>query len=275
MAKIFLDPGHGGNDPGAVGKKSKEKDNVLKVAKKLKTLLEGYGHTVRLSRSTDKFISLSERARKANSWGADYFISLHNNAASSTATGFETFIYSGSVSDKTKHLQSAVHNAIAKSIGIRDRGKKRANFAVIRETKMPAVLIEYAFISNTGDESILINQVNKLANLTADGIVDIAGGKITAKPSKPQTGSSTTSKGLKWVGTDLKGRRVESIYRGKEGLNYYNGPRWNNPSGTFNYGQGWIIDNKYLVDGSAMYRVQNSKGQLFWITASSKYVKVK
>lgn len=82
-------------------------------------------------------------------------------------------------------------------------------------------------------------------------------------------------KDFEWVGTNLKGRRVESIYKGSDGLNYYDGPRWNNPSGTFKYGHGWIVDNLYRVNGSLMYRVQNSKGDLYWITASSKYVKVK
>jgi len=194
MAKIMIDPGHGGNDPGAVGKKSKEKDNVLKVAKKLKTLLEKYGHTVKMTRSTDVFISLSQRANMANSWGADYFISLHNNAASSSATGFETFVYNGSVSQKTKQFQNAVHDAIASKIGIRDRGKKSANFAVLRQTKMPAVLIEYAFISNPNDEKILINEVNKLAELTCDGVIDAIGGTIKAKPSKPKVKPSTPKK---------------------------------------------------------------------------------
>src|SRR5690625_2263931 len=172
MAKIFIDAGHGGHDPGAVGSRSKEKDNVLKVAKRLKILLESHGHVVIMSRSTDVFIPLSERARMANAWGADYFVSLHNNAAIASATGFETFIYNGPVQSKTAGFQNAIHNAIIKGIGIRDRGKKRANFAVLRETRMPAVLIEYAFITNVNDENILINEVEKLAQLTANGIIN-------------------------------------------------------------------------------------------------------
>src|SRR5690625_2771290 len=135
MAKIFIDAGHGGRDPGAVGSKSRESDNVLKVAKRLKTLLESYGHTVRLSRSTDKYLTLSERSRMANTWGADYFLSLHNNAfANKSASGFETFIYNGNVSQSTKDFQNVVHDAISSKIGITNRGKKKANFAVLRQT---------------------------------------------------------------------------------------------------------------------------------------------
>lgn len=184
MAKIKIDPGHGAHDPGALGKHSKEKDNVLKVAKRLKVLLENHGHTVSLTRSTDVFIPLSERARQANNWGADYFVSLHNNAATSSATGFETFIHNGPVQSKTIEFQNAVHDAIIQEIGIRDRGKKRADFAVLRDTKMPAVLIEYAFISNDSDERILINEVEKLAQLTANGIVNYAGGVKASTPTQ-------------------------------------------------------------------------------------------
>jgi|SRR5690625_451774 len=219
MAKIYLDPGHGGHDPGAVGKRSKEKGNVLKVAKKIKVILENYGHTVKLTRSSDVFVSLSNRAKLANDWGADVFVSLHNNSATATATGFETFIYNGSVSDKTKQLQTTVHNAIAKSIGIRDRGKKRANFAVVRQTKMPAILIEYAFISNSDDEKILIDEVDKLADLTADGIVDFVGGKITAKSSKksskPTKKPSNNNLGLVDY---MKSKNMDSSYNNRKKL---------------------------------------------------------
>lgn len=197
MAKIFIDAGHGGHDPGAVGSRSREKDNVLKVANRLKVLLESHGHTVRMSRSTDVFLSLSERARLANVWGADYFVSLHNNAATSSATGFETFIHNGPVQSKTAGFQNAIHAAIIKDIGIRDRGKKRANFAVLRETRMPAVLIEYAFISNVSDENILINEVEKLAQLTANGIVNYAGSSKPVKKEEIKVGNIEYEKNAK------------------------------------------------------------------------------
>lgn len=222
MAKIFIDAGHGGRDPGAVGSKSRESDNVLKVAKRLKTLLESYGHTVRLSRSTDKYLTLSERSRMANNWGADYFLSLHNNAfASKSATGFETFIYNGGVSSKTVEFQKAVHEAIAYEIGIKDRGKKKANFAVLRESKMTAILIEYAFITNEEDQKILMNKVNNLAKWTCEGIVDYVGGtvkakssKLSSKPKKTVSKPKTTSKSI--------AQMAQEIIDGKHGNGHEN-----------------------------------------------------
>src|SRR5690625_1870914 len=182
MAKIFLDPGHGGHDSGAVGSRSYEKSNVLKVALKLAEYLRQMGHTVKLSRSTDVFLSLTQRTNLANSWGADIFVSLHNNSAvNKSATGFETFIYNGNVSARTRTLQNNVHNDMTKSIGIRDRAKKRANVAVVRQARMPAVLIEYTFISNKSNENILINDVDKLARLTAEGNRKTVGGKALPK----------------------------------------------------------------------------------------------
>ncbi|MEK4025544.1 N-acetylmuramoyl-L-alanine amidase family protein [Sporosarcina sp. FSL W7-1283] len=178
MALIVIDAGHGGSDGGAGGKYTNEKDNVLKVALRLKTLLEQAGHTVKLTRSTDVYLTLSQRAKLANQWRADFFISLHNNSAKNKqASGFETFIYNGQVSSKTIQFQKSVHKAILNELKIRDRGMKRANFAVLRETNMASCLIEYAFISNDEDENLLMNKVEQMARSTAQGIVNYVGGK--------------------------------------------------------------------------------------------------
>ena len=280
--KIYIDAGHGGSDPGAVGNGLREKDLTLTISKRIKVYLDNNysGHNTRLSRTVDTTMSLSQRTNTANKWGADYFLSVHINAGG--GTGYEDYIYSGGVSSKTTSIRDTIHAEVVKQISnVRNRGKKRANFHVVRETRMPAMLSENLFIDTKADADKLKDSkfLDKVAKGHAIGLAKAfklkkKGGTSTVKPSKPATKPTTSNKGLKWLGTNLKGKRVESIYRGKEGLNYYNGPRWTNPSGTFGFGQGWKVDNKYLVDGSAMYRVQNSKGQLFWITASSKYVKV-
>lgn len=184
--KIFIDPGHGGHDPGAVGTKSKEAENVLKVALALEKKLKRKGYEVKLSRRTDTYLTLKQRADLANAWGADLFISVHDNSAvNKTATGFETFIFNGNVSGKTIKLQQHVHNTIAKGIGLRDRGLKRANFAVLRLTSIPALLIEYGFISNIGDEKIIAFEIERQAQLTFEGINNFFG--VTTITPKPPT----------------------------------------------------------------------------------------
>lgn len=154
MKKVWLDAGHGGKDSGAAANGMKEKDLVLKMVKYAKSYLESHykGVQVKLTRSTDVFYELSERADMANRWGADVFVSFHINAGG--GTGFETFRYPGTAG-KTLDLQKALHNEILttmKAYGqIADRGLKQANLAVVRETRMPAVLTENLFIDRKED----------------------------------------------------------------------------------------------------------------------------
>ena len=282
MVKIYIDAGHGGADSGAVGNGLREKDLTLMIARRIKAYLDNHyhGHHTKLSRTGDTTLALSQRTNAANNWNADFFLSIHINAGK--GTGYEDYIYNGTVSSKTASIRDTIHAEVMKQIpNVINRGKKRANFHVVRESRMPAMLSENLFIDTKTDavklkNSTFLDQVAKghaIGLAKAFKLKTISG---TKKPSKSSTQPSKpkAEKSFKWLGTNLKGRRVESIYRGKEGLNYYDGPRWNNPTGVFHYGHGWKVDNKYLVDGSPMYRVQNSKGQLFWITASSKYVKV-
>lgn len=187
MVKIFIDPGHGGNDPGAVGNGLKEKDLTLKITKKIQSLLGEYQNiSVKLSRTTDVYLSLSERANLANDWGADFFLSIHINAGG--GTGFESYIYNGSVSSATIAYQNVMHQEIMKAIsGVKDRGKKRANFAVVRETKMPAILTENLFIDNKTDAAKLKSEqfLLQVAHGHAQGIVKAFGLKKKANP-QPQ-----------------------------------------------------------------------------------------
>lgn len=182
---IFIDVGHGGGDPGALGAHSRESDNVLKVALAMREMLIAYGFTVILSRTADKWVSLADRSSMANNSGATIFLSLHNNSAKSPlATGFETFAYDGPIGAETKRLQASIHNAIAPNLPIVDRKQKRANFSVLRRTIAPATLIEYAFINNRSDERLLMNEVNLLARTTVQGILDFF--HVKARPNIPK-----------------------------------------------------------------------------------------
>ncbi|PAE44062.1 N-acetylmuramoyl-L-alanine amidase [Bacillus sp. 7884-1] len=154
MVKLFIDPGHGGSDPGALGYGLQEKNLTLPIATTLRDILlnEYEGVSVLMSRTSDQTVSLSERTNAANNWGADYYLSIHINAGG--GTGFESYIYPG-VGSPTTTYQDIIHDEILKVVDFANRGKKSANFHVLRETMMPALLTENGFIDNPNDANKL------------------------------------------------------------------------------------------------------------------------
>jgi len=153
--KVYIDAGHGGRDPGAVRFGLQEKDPNLDIALRLKSKLEANGFIVVMTRTGDSYLSLDERVNKANSSGADIFLSIHNNAAlSQYAHGTETFWCSNGVSGSNQ-FASLVQTNLVKQIGRANRGVKTANFRVIKYTKMPAALVECAFVSNPTEAELL------------------------------------------------------------------------------------------------------------------------
>lgn len=159
MALIVIDPGHGGNDPGAQGYGLVEKQLTLQFAIKLRDWLrQHYQVDVRMTRETDTYITLNDRAQFANQLHADYFISLHHNA--SGGEGFESYVYLGTQDGPTGTYQRIIHDEIMaylSKLGVKNRGRKTANFAVLRETQMPAILLENLFVDEEHDASLLKN----------------------------------------------------------------------------------------------------------------------
>ena len=175
MVKIFLDAGHGGKDSGATGNDLYEKNIVLDLAKRIEQKLQAYKNVdIKLSRNKDEYLSLFQRTDMANAWGADCFLSLHlNSATDKSARGFESFIYSGTTNKSTIAFQNVIHEEIVKKIGKLisvDRGKKRANFHVLRKSNMQACLIENLFVSNSADANLL--KQDSFLNLIAEGHVN-------------------------------------------------------------------------------------------------------
>jgi N-acetylmuramoyl-L-alanine amidase len=129
MPKIFIDPGHGGKDTGAVGNGLQEKDITLSIALEMQRILQNeYENvSVQLSRTSDTAVPLSQRAAKANRWGADVYLAIHVNAGG--GTGYEDYIYEG-LSDRstTARIRDIIHEEVIRETGFRDRGKKKANF---------------------------------------------------------------------------------------------------------------------------------------------------
>ena len=170
MAKVWLDAGHGGNDPGALGSGLKEKDITLAITLKAGKELERHGVKVGYTRKNDKTVNLNSRGPLANKYGADVFVSIHTNAHNSNAQGVETYSFPNSKNGA--RLAKLIQDEVLKAkLYTKNRGIKTANFAVLRQSKMPATLIEIAFITNKQDAQLLKNKQNDFATAIAKGVL--------------------------------------------------------------------------------------------------------
>ncbi|OPX88131.1 MAG: N-acetylmuramoyl-L-alanine amidase AmiA precursor [Pelotomaculum sp. PtaB.Bin104] len=163
MARICIDPGYGGSDPGAIGPSGlQEKVVTLAVVKKLAYILKAAGAQVKLTREDDSYVSLAERVAISNDFGADVFISIHANAATSPqAKGIEVWTTWGQTA--ADPLAESIANSLRAAFpGLVFRADmsdgdqdKEANFQVLYYTKAPAVLVELGFITNSTEEELL------------------------------------------------------------------------------------------------------------------------
>jgi N-acetylmuramoyl-L-alanine amidase len=160
MPKIFIDIGHGGKDPGAINSKETEKHINLIVGSRLGVLLQEQGFEVKWSRQDDSFIDLTPRCDMANKWGADLFISIHHNAGS--GNGYEC-IHSihhgvGETLAKLVAYEFIKLGQEAHGVGVYDKaGTKNPNqdyYAVIRQTHMPAIITEYAYMDSRDFDAV-------------------------------------------------------------------------------------------------------------------------
>ncbi|BFH15528.1 hypothetical protein J6TS7_65670 [Paenibacillus dendritiformis] len=159
VKKVLWDGGHGGKDPGSSGNGVVEKNIALQVATEAAKRLEQEYEGVQclLSRSTDSYLSLKERTDKANAAGAHLLVSIHCNAGGGKG-GFESFTYSGTKDAATAAFQDVLHSEIMKKLkpfGVIDRGQKKKDLHVCRESRMPAVLTENLFVDVAADAARL------------------------------------------------------------------------------------------------------------------------
>lgn len=232
IGRIVLDAGHGGKDPGAVGraKGTEEKGLTLDIVKRLKTRLEQQGYSVILTRDSDAYVSLGERSKLANRSRADLFVSIHiNSAPNREACGFETYFLSEAKTDweravaarenadldsgpdgngfgpgdlgliladlaqneylhESSELAGQIQVQTAPYARIKDRGVRQANFYVLRNDYMPAVLVECGFLSNKSEEKLLRQPQHreKLAEGVFRGIKGFCGQyEQNGAPGKP------------------------------------------------------------------------------------------
>ena len=185
---VFLDPGHGGRDPGAVYNGLREKDLNMSIYRKLRSELEKLGYTVLTSRDKDVYVDyITERSEMVNKTDADVFISIHFNATGvpgANRSGVETYIYEPDEDIKprinkvahddptrlseSKRLADNIHNSVVSVAGANDRGVHGSNYAVLRETIKPAVLLELGYIDSPEYKKI---SDDKYQNKLVEGIV--------------------------------------------------------------------------------------------------------
>src|SRR5947199_1931315 len=193
---IVLDPGHGGYDKGQVSRYGYEKDFVLDAARKLRPLLQAKGLRVMMTREGDYFVPLEVRAQIANAARNSIFVSIHFNGTNDNpnATGFEIFSFTprgapstsdsavasssvnmqpgSEVDAQSMALSACIYHSVLGHIPEYDRGIKRARFAVLRLTKVPAVLIEGGFLTERGQCRLIAQKEwrAKLAHAISVGI---------------------------------------------------------------------------------------------------------
>lgn len=298
---IALDDGHGMFTPGKrtpwvseLGRFVHENEFNRAVVKYMDAHLRKIGFKTLLVAPTDADTSLTARTNLANQKGADAYVSIHYDALdgvfnSNDPEGLTVFYQVGST--QGKKLATSIHKYLKQGTKQKDRGVKSNNLHVTRATRMPAILSENGFMDNRR-EAILMTQVSfqkEVADEHVRGICDYFGvaykpleetaPKPASKPavSKPEPKPAPKPVAKKPVvsslDTSLKSSRVESKV---DSLKFYSKPSWDakDSVGTVNKGLGFIILGKLKVDGAFQYKVKNSSGKVFYITASDKFVKV-
>ena len=216
MSKIYINPGHGGADSGAVGVGGRqEKDDALRYASAVADKLKAAGHTVELERNADYLINVKDIAKNANLWGADLFIAFHRNAGG--GEGAECLIVTGA-SATSREMAQAIQSALV-GVGFRDRGVKvqDRNTYVLSHTTMPATTIECGFIDNAGDNALFDSKFNEIVQGITAAILSIAGGVVpnTVTPPSPSVNVPELTRVLK------RGCKGDDVMQAQERLNHH------------------------------------------------------
>jgi len=168
---VVIDPGHGGHDPGAVADGRRESDDVLRLSLAVRQRLLAQGINVVMTRTTDVFVPLSERSAISNRNNANLFLSIHRNAATNpNANGVENFVFTTAPNRTLQYAFNVLDRVVGAGVQS-NRGVKRGNFAVLRNTNAPANLLEMGFITNPRDNQLFDQNFNAYADAIASGIM--------------------------------------------------------------------------------------------------------
>lgn len=189
---VILDAGHGGVDCGAKNGNRYESNDNLRFVLALKSVLEQNGITVILTRDNDKTVSLQERTNLERSMSCDLFLSCHRNSHNTeSANGIENWVYQGTDQYTIEFAQLIMDELVKLNI-FANRGVKKGNFHVCRETKCPACLLELSFISNENDNVKYDYHFNSLVVAVAKGVLKRLG--LTYQETVPDVSHETLYK---------------------------------------------------------------------------------
>lgn len=181
MAKIAIDAGHGGSDPGAVYNGRQEKDDNLKLALAVGDILQQNGEDVYYIRTEDIYQTPFQKAMAANQSDADFLVSFHRNSSPlpDQYTGVETLVYdkSGEKLELAENINRQLENVGFRNIGV----KERPGLVILRRSRMPAVLVETGFINSEEDNRLFDDEFSQIAQAIAQGILDTLKDSNTAE----------------------------------------------------------------------------------------------
>ena len=188
MAKVILDAGHGGPEPGAMYEGRKEKDDTLRLALAVGEILKNNGVEVAFTRTEDVYDTPFEKAQAANREGGDFLISFHRNSSpeANQYSGVETLVFDRS--GRKLELAQNINAALAE-VGLRDLGvKERPGLVILRRSRMPAVLVEAGFINTEADNELFDARAEEIAQAIAGAILQTLGqmpGQMLPDMSEP------------------------------------------------------------------------------------------
>ena len=221
MAKVILDAGHGGPEPGAVFEGRQEKDDNLRLALAVGQILEDNGIDVVFTRVEDVYDTPFEKTQIANREGGDFLISFHRNSSpqADQYSGVETLVFNRS-GEKVQLANNI--NAALEDLGFRNLGiQERPGLVILRRSRMPAVLVETGFINTEADNELFDQKFDQIAQAIADGILQTLG----QTPEAGRTGVQTGNMQSRMMPGDMGGMQTRMMTgdaaAGEQDMNMY------------------------------------------------------
>lgn len=255
MAKIVIDPGHGGSDSGATYKGRREKDDVLRLGLEVGKLLQRNGEDVYYTRVSDVYNTPLEKAEMGNKVNADFFLSLHRNSTNTanSANGASATVYE--ISGLREEMANELLKGLEK-IGYSNRGiLERPDAVILRRTKMPTVVLDVGFIDNEGDNAIFDEKFYQLVREIALAILTVLRKKEPSKGNENLEDSANSNPIENEIKQDVPQKLVEEqrkpLYRVQVGAfrNYQNAVRFLNQLQNGGY-------PAFILSENDIYRIQ-------------------